>query len=586
MNGNKLGLHLFFLAGYSSVVILIYFLYPVFGGVIDPETLHYRRIWISRGLISGMMGHGLLLLFRDLKWVRKVWGRFWKESGTARNLAFFRIVFMFVLSFHALFYSLEYFLPRTYLPTSARVPLPFMEGFIHHIPIHPDLYITAAVLAFLFGISATIGFKTRFSLLIFSLLGLYIYGVPNLFGKLNHNHILVWFPFFLALGPSEEDLSVDALLDRLKGLKVPKQAHSSYLLPLKLIWLQLGVIYFFAGFWKIWMVGLDWCFTDNLIRIMQWEWVENYDRVPGIRIDQWPWLVKLGGLLTLYFELLFPVLILFPKTRWVAFFAGLGFHNSNLYFLNIGFINLQRSYFSLVNWHWVFRLIRSWRSRWWQVTGFLLVGLIWRKLLHLDVFFLLILTPLLSILFPRHILRMKRNFLKYLARFRQKRIYLPGHSRKRPLSRRLALTLGGGLIVINGVCGLFRVNSWPFSAYPFYVDYLTEDHIEYLRIEAHNASGKAISLYTSAEKKNYRKENYMRLEPGIIELHERADSARLDSALRHYVDLWSADFPVLKAAVRFDIFLEASPLQPEQRKQLIHRERIGGWENRPRQGQN
>lgn len=572
----KLGLHFGIVAAYSLVFILIYAFQPHLFPAENETAQHITRIWISRGILVSMFLHFVALFLFDRKWVLGTWRGYWTESDSAKNLALFRIFFMFILTFHTAFHPLEHFLQRAALPASARVSLPYMGWLIHHIPISPDLYHVAIVLGVICGLMATLGIFTRYSLLAYSLLALYIFGVPNFFGKLNHNHILVWFPFLLSLGPAGDQFSIDALYKRLRGIKPPLIPHRKYALPLRMIWMQLGIMYLFAGLWKMWAVGLDWCLTDNLVNLMRWEWVENYDSVPWVRIDKVPWLLKIGGLFVIYFEIFFIILILKPGTRILTFFTGLGFHQSNFYFLNIGFINLQRSYFSLINWEKLMGRIQQIPSKWWKAGALIALTIALERLLHGIYVAPFTLVLILFVLAPKLKRRLKFAVLRKLVR-RKQNISVSAEPKPRPAPRlALMLLLGGGLLGINAIHGVFSLNSWPFSAYPAYVDYLP-DHMELLRIEAQYPDGSPINLYEAAEKAEFRKEELMRLEPGIIQYYHTGEIKTLDKELRHYVDLWAAYFPELEQAAYIEMYLDAYPLAPEERNNRISHEKIHEW---------
>lgn len=572
----RLGLHLLILAGYSGIIILVYYLYPHFFESESGQALHYARLWISRGILLAMFLHFVAVLLLDRKWIVGAWVEYWNEPGTSRNLAMFRILFMFILTFHTLYEPLSSFLSRAGLPVSARVALPYMGWLIHHIPISSELYIASVVIAVIFGIMSTLGIFTRWSLLGYTLMALYIFGVPNFFGKLNHNHILVWFPFLLALGPSGDDLSVDAFLRRMQGVKVSTLPHRKYSLPLRFIWMQLGIIYFFAGSWKLLAVGLDWCLSDNLVNIMRWEWVENYDQVPAIRIDKAPWLVRLAGLGVIFLEMLFIVLILKPRTRIFAFLAGLGFHESNGYFLKIRFANLQQSYLSMLDWKKGVNWFQGIQSKWLKVGVLVLLILAMMYLFYLPGARLFGGIVLFLLVFPKAKLRIKWWLRRRVARWKQNRNFTTP-AQPQPAFNLKPLLMGGALLLsINAIHGVFDINSWPFSAYPAYVDYLP-DYMEMLYFEARDEAGNPILYMDSAEKQKYHRENYMRLEPGIIQYYHTGDSLALDHELRHYLDLWKSDFPELEDAVYIGVWLDAFPLNPEERENRIRHEKIHEW---------
>ena len=97
----------------------------------------------------------------------------------------------------------------------------------------------------------------------------------------------------------------------------------------------MGVIYFFPGLWKIITSQLYWAFSDNMKYQLYEKWFLLDGWTPFFRIDHYPFLYKLGGLMTLLFETSFIFLILFPKTRMLAAISGLLFHNFTNLFMKI-----------------------------------------------------------------------------------------------------------------------------------------------------------------------------------------------------------------------------------------------------------
>src|SRR4029077_4157051 len=72
-------------------------------------------------------------------------------------------------------------------------------------------------------------------------------------------------------------------------------------------------------------------------------------------INHHAWLLRVGGIYTVGFELCFIVLILFPRGRAFVIAAGLFFHNSLGLLTRATFLDLQQCYVSLVDWHAIFR---------------------------------------------------------------------------------------------------------------------------------------------------------------------------------------------------------------------------------------
>jgi len=175
-----------------------------------------------------------------------------------------------------------------------------------------------------------------------------------LFGKINHYHHLIWFILIMAVSPCADVLSIDAVrkswsrADR--GVTDPPEAATVYALPLRFVWLLMGVIYFQAGFWKIWTSRGAWVWGDNPRNIMYNKWTELAGWTPLFRIDQHPLFLKISALSTVAFELSFLFLIFCGTVRWLAPAGGLAFHSATNLFMRISFWNLQGCYVAFVDW--------------------------------------------------------------------------------------------------------------------------------------------------------------------------------------------------------------------------------------------
>ncbi len=170
---------------------------------------------------------------------------------------------------------------------------------------------------FAIGILALIGLFTRVSLLLFAA-GTWIF-VAHLFSYGDRHHTEALFAIFLmllALAPSGERLSVDALLRGRAG----EDAGTSELVfwPLKLIHVLLALTYFTAGAAKMLHSGLEWVngytlqghtFADALSR----------GHPIGVWLAQQHTLAVLLSVFTIVFELFFWV-SLFVPSRWVPLF--------------------------------------------------------------------------------------------------------------------------------------------------------------------------------------------------------------------------------------------------------------------------
>ncbi|MFE1744162.1 hypothetical protein [Coleofasciculus sp. H7-2] len=101
-----------------------------------------------------------------------------------------------------------------------------------------------------------IGLFSRTSALLTAFIGFYALGIPQFFGKVDRDHHLLWFSAILAASRCGDYFSGDAIFTAWKradrGVVEPPSSSSIYALPLRFVWLLLGIIYFFLGFWKFW----------------------------------------------------------------------------------------------------------------------------------------------------------------------------------------------------------------------------------------------------------------------------------------------------------------------------------------------
>ncbi len=244
-------------------------------------------------------------------------------------------------------------LPKEFLypPIGTRTLLKFL-------PIDPTLAAISFFLFKLFCCAALIGWCTRFSLWMTVLFGFYALGIPQFFGKVNHFHHLLWFLAILAASRCGDFLSLDAIFaswrraDR--GDTRPPAPSLVYALPLRFIWILLGIIYFFPGFWKIWISGLQWITSDTMRNYMYYQWMGYDGWVSPVRVDLYPLICKMMGLCGVIFELTFIFLIFFPNLRWIPITLGLTFHTLTNVIMRIGFLDLQLSYVSFFEWQKIF----------------------------------------------------------------------------------------------------------------------------------------------------------------------------------------------------------------------------------------
>ncbi len=354
------------------------------------------------------------------------------------NLALFRIFFFAVYQYYGM-------MPAVWVaavPESLRVPPPGYQALMAYIPFDPDTVLAAQGVLFVASGLALLGCWTRVSAWVAAAAGLYVFGLPNFFGKVNHGlHSYLWFAAILASSRCADVLSLDAMFRafRQRSFSAPHSSRA-YAVPLRLMALLLGVIYFSSGYWKIALVGRDWIFSDNLRLILQTHWLQR-DFVPAFRIDHHPLLCNAAAFAVVAFELGFAALIFHPRLRLAAVAAGLALHGMIKYFLHIDFFLLELCYVVLIDWESLFRRLAQ---------------------------------PLLKLSFfaerPRRLPLALRVPLAVLG-FGSEDLRESGEpaAAKAPADVPWGPLLVGGLILtVQIYCSALRIDSWPFGVYPHF----------------------------------------------------------------------------------------------------------------------
>ena len=228
--------------------------------------------------------------------------------------------------------------------------------FVRHVPINGTLATAAQIVVAFAALCAIAGIRARLCFGVLAIVGFYLFAIAQLAGHVFHDNHLLWFCALLAASPCADVLAVDA--------RRPLAAEGrEYAVPLLAVRLLLGAIYFFPGLHKLLTSGLDWALSDNLRFQLYWKWAQ-YGVVPGLRLDAYPWLLHLGGLFVLAFELSFAPLVLFRRTRTAAALAGLAFHLLSYLVFGLLFASLWLCYVALVDWRTLFRRLLPGAGRW------------------------------------------------------------------------------------------------------------------------------------------------------------------------------------------------------------------------------
>ncbi len=486
--------------------------------------LQLRFSWILLIVLGLQL---MLLLMLNRKDIIPFFERFFAGKGSAYNLAIFRVGIGLELAtiYH---YNLEHCMFWTSMPHSMRVSLPFMGWFIQNIPINAFWFSAACQLGYILALMIVFGIFTRPALLINIPISIYAIGAPMFFGKLFHQHIWVWFPAILAFSRCGDALSVDWLLNKFIWKKEHDFSHPRYGIPLKMVWMHLGIIYFFAGFVKLKKSGLEWALGSSMINQMQVEWIQHYNLIPAIRIDHYPVIAHLAGVLVIFFELAYPFLVLAPVGRLIACVGGIAMHRVIQYFMYIGFFDLQRTYIGFVNWEKTAEWLR----------GKIKLNNLFKEDNYVS----------------DYKLALKDNSFKYV------------------------LAVGLSLYSINFLFGLFSIHSWPFSSYPTYSNLVPATH-QYVFFEPITKAGDTLNIYQLGLKDSFRMESYTPIDDRISENFKTGDTSMLHTNVLKQWNIWKSNVKELQQADTVNVYLRVSPVAPETRDSLISNQLIMRFKN-------
>jgi predicted DCC family thiol-disulfide oxidoreductase YuxK len=282
-------------------------------------------------------------------YMRSIFINFFTTPTSALNLAIFRIAVMATIMLDLDPSTTIWF---SNLPHELQFAPFGMTWLLPHLPIFKSLAIVAEILFVVVCLTSLVGLFTRTSTLLALILSLYVLGITQFYGKVSHDHHLVWFLAILAVSRSGDSLSLDAILAAIrradKGeLPLRPSVSIEYSLPLRFACLLLGIVYFFPGFWKVWTCGFDWALSDNIKFQMYSKWMEFDGWTPFFRLDWHPWLYKVSALGTITFETSFIFLIFFPRLRALAAAGGVAFHSASALFMRIFFYDLLICYVAL-----------------------------------------------------------------------------------------------------------------------------------------------------------------------------------------------------------------------------------------------
>jgi hypothetical protein len=207
-----------------------------------------------------------------------------------------------------------------------------------------QLAIVSSLLLSTAGLFTVVSTKTSF------LLVLFYQGLLRSFGHFNHDEMLgVYCLAVLAFTPCGDEFSLDQRLRKTKN----DRPNFAYAYPILLMQLLMAWVYFSSVLVKLRSTGLAYFSADNLPSLAIFHSLDNLHDT-SFRLAFWlpqgrSYLPYVVGLVLLW-EFLFPLAVFCQRLRWWILGAGIVFHLSTLFFMNIFFPHQLALYLLFINW--------------------------------------------------------------------------------------------------------------------------------------------------------------------------------------------------------------------------------------------
>ena len=242
-----------------------------------------------------------------------------REYSQASTLAFFRIGFGLLMCYSIIRFWSKGWIEELYLLPSFHFSY---YGFEWVKPLGEYTYFIF-ILCFVSSLLITVGYKYKIAMITFFLSFTYI----ELMDKttyLNHYYFISILSFLLMFLPLNATFSLDNLINKKNYDKVPRWAIDS-------IKLLICIVYIYAGLAKI---NSDWLLNAMPLKI----WLTSKYDLPliGELLLQKNWvhyLMSWGGMV---YDLIIPFLLIYSRTRLLAFILVVFFHVFTLVLFPIG----------------------------------------------------------------------------------------------------------------------------------------------------------------------------------------------------------------------------------------------------------
>jgi hypothetical protein len=194
------------------------------------------------------------------------------------------------------------------------------------------------------GLLTLVSTKTSF------LLVLFYQGLLRSFGHFNHDEMLgVYCLAVLAFTPCGDEFSLDQWLKKRRK----ERPQFAYAYPILLMQLLMAWVYFSSVLVKLRTTGFAYLSPDNFPSLAIFHSLDNLHDT-SFRLAFWLPHVRsylpFAVALVLLWEFLFPLAVFCQRLRWWILGAGIVFHLSTFFFMNIFFPHQLALYLLFVDW--------------------------------------------------------------------------------------------------------------------------------------------------------------------------------------------------------------------------------------------
>jgi hypothetical protein len=270
------------------------------------------------------------------------WERFWLRPASAASLAMFRIAFYSAV--------LLIYLNLDDRPWAQLSPVFWMPITVFHfLPGFWRSTIFIGWVQTLWKISlaaAAVGILTRIAAVYAAVAGVFLLGLANNFGKINHvDGIVAVILCILCVSRIADDLSLDAVIR-------PRSATpSEYGWPLKLVRVMFTLVFFAAAIAKLRASGLQWMTADNIrYLLLSHAYTNQPPTNVGLWIAQYRWLCGICAVGTVALELSMPLALFSERLRYPLVIGSLLMQTMIELCMGVSFTPFLAAYLAFLPW--------------------------------------------------------------------------------------------------------------------------------------------------------------------------------------------------------------------------------------------